>query len=123
MVGDELEPLPITCTADASTCAAIARGIAASCSAPVDLPDEDFLEHFCAVYGGVVGLAACPCGAVPDELLIVEGASHSHSFVSGKCCNEWFVEFYTGYHHHDGIPVEDRATSAWNDAVRGKNKP
>ena len=65
-------------------------------------------------------LARCPCGEVPERLLISEGADMKHAFASGYCCGDWHVEFRTEYKALDGPECAVLAAQAWNEAPRAK---
>lgn len=65
-----------------------------------------------------LSLARCPCGEVPEELILREGESLKYAFAAGGCCDEWHIEFRTNY-----IPLESPqgkalAETAWNKAPR-----
>ena len=68
------------------------------------------------------GLAACPCGKVPDELAIMDGGQGSKwAFASGSCCGEWHIEFRTNYHALDSDACKKLAREAWNGTPRAAN--
>lgn len=46
-------------------------------------------------------LKRCPCGKIPNSLLITEGYNVKWAWVSGDCCNEWNIEFRTNYFRID----------------------
>lgn len=62
-------------------------------------------------------LLSCPCGQFPKELHI-SGEGSKWAFVSGDCCDEWFVEFRTQYHKHDSPECMKLAIIEWNRAQR-----
>lgn len=62
-------------------------------------------------------LKKCPCGDIPESLLIEEGSSCKYSFTCGMCCNEWSVEFRTTY-TNDEDKLMSLAIDAWNSAKR-----
>lgn len=59
----------------------------------------------------------CPCGKQPTKLHIV-GSDAKWKWVSGDCCNEWNVEFRTGYYKDESPELMERAIYAWNYAPR-----
>jgi hypothetical protein len=61
----------------------------------------------------------CPCGQIPDHLIIVDGECAKWAYVSGSCCNEWKVEFRTQYFALDSDECLKLATEAWQEAPRG----
>lgn len=64
----------------------------------------------------MTNLKKCPCGEVPERLVIVEGSTCKYAMVAGGCCNEWHIEFRTGY--ESGDKLMELATAAWNFAPR-----
>lgn len=62
-------------------------------------------------------LRECPCGKVPTKLHIY-GEDAKWKWVSGDCCNEWNIEFRTGYHKVGSKEIMERAIYAWNYAIR-----
>ena len=68
------------------------------------------------------GLAACPCGAIPEELHIMDcGQGGKWAFVYGSCCGDWYVEFRTGYFALDSSECKSLAREAWNKTKRAAN--
>ena len=66
-----------------------------------------------------VNLLRCPCGKIPEELVIVgSGLSSKWANVFGDCCGEWMIEFRSAYNDHDSEECMALATAAWNDAPR-----
>ena len=63
-------------------------------------------------------LFKCPCGKMPSELHISEGATLTYAFVSGNCCNEWMIEFRTDKHTPHSAESMNNALEAWNIASR-----
>jgi hypothetical protein len=68
----------------------------------------------------ILKLARCPCGEVPERLLIVPIQSAKWAMVCGSCCGDWHVEFCTEYKALDSPECTVLAAQAWNDAPRGK---
>lgn len=65
-------------------------------------------------------LAQCPCGRIPDTLIITEsgqGAKYAH--VYGNCCGEWTIEFRTYYQPLNSDKCMELSIYAWNNAPRG----
>ena len=62
-------------------------------------------------------LKACPCGKIPEKLHI-SGNDSKWAWVSAMCCNEWNIEFRTGYYKYNTEECMKLATAAWNDATR-----
>lgn len=63
------------------------------------------------------GINPCPCGITPEYLLITEGKEVLYSYVSGNCCNSWYVMFRTKLPGTDAECMT-LATEAWNNTVR-----
>lgn len=64
-------------------------------------------------------LNKCPCGQIPDSLLIVDNGV-KWAFATGNCCNEWHIEFRTRYNKIDSDECMKLAKEAWNNATRGE---
>ena len=64
-------------------------------------------------------LKPCPCGKVPAELYVTDGATDKWAFVSGDCCDIWSIEFRTQYTY--GRRLQALAEEAWNAAPRAAN--
>jgi hypothetical protein len=62
-------------------------------------------------------LAPCPCGVVPENLLIEMPERAKYGRTMGDCCGEWSVEFRNGYTTDPNLTTE-RARRAWNEAPR-----
>ncbi len=63
-------------------------------------------------------LKPCPCGAVPESLLI-EADAGGNARAAGDCCGRWHVVFT--FNSEQGITVaamESLADQAWNNAPR-----
>lgn len=68
-------------------------------------------------------LAACPCGKVPERLVVDgEGARPKFAWVSGICCHGWDVEFRNQYEPIGSPESDRRAREAWNAAPRAKQE-
>lgn len=63
-------------------------------------------------------LAPCPCGEVPDSLIVCEGRLGSEAMVSGNCCDEWSVEFRINYKDPYSPEGYALAVEAWNGAKK-----
>ena len=64
-------------------------------------------------------LKRCPCGEIPDDLIITEQMSPMNwSWVAGNCCGEWNIEFRSDY--ESGEKLKELAVTAWNSAPRGR---
>ena len=68
-------------------------------------------------------LHPCPCGKVPDELVVVPGHTEKYAFTVGTCCGDWHIEFRTGYFHHESSECLALARAAWNEAGRKEEQP
>lgn len=62
-------------------------------------------------------LKPCPCGKIPDILLISDNGV-KWAYVFGDCCNEWHVEFRTAYNSIESDECMVLAVEAWNLAKR-----
>ena len=66
----------------------------------------------------MVELKGCPCGKVP-EALVIEGQNRQKwQHVAGTCCGTWEVEFRTSYYPNGSPELMELAIAAWNDAPR-----
>jgi hypothetical protein len=64
-------------------------------------------------------LEKCPCGRIPDHLVIVPGGQgEKYRLAVGSCCGEWHVEFPS--HYKDPDECMAFAVQAWNCAARTK---
>ncbi len=61
--------------------------------------------------------APCPCGQVPESLLIEVAQDNKVARAAGNCCATWYVEFLRG-NTVDQQVITDRATKAWDAAPR-----
>jgi hypothetical protein len=74
-------------------------------------------EYMDSSAANMQNLKPCPCGKIPDTLLIADnGAKWAYAF--GDCCNEWHIEFRTAYNPIDSKECMARAVTAWNLADR-----
>lgn len=65
-------------------------------------------------------LAPCPCGIVPEVLLLEmpERAKYGRAIGHGNgCCGEWGIEFRNGY-TADPDESAEKARKAWDKAPR-----
>jgi hypothetical protein len=62
-------------------------------------------------------LKSCPCGETPKSLLLVDNGA-KWAYATGDCCNEWHVEFRTGYNKLESSECMALAIEAWNLATR-----
>jgi hypothetical protein len=62
-------------------------------------------------------LKICPCGEIPKSLLLVDNGV-KWAYATGDCCNEWHVEFRTGYNKLESSECMALAVEAWNLATR-----
>lgn len=62
-------------------------------------------------------LKPCPCGIVPENLLIADNGV-KWAYVYGDCCSNWEVEFRTGYNPIESDECKSLALYAWNHAPR-----
>lgn len=63
-------------------------------------------------------LRKCPCGAIPDEIGIVDDQMmEKYKFCFGSCCAEWMIEFRAEYKLGDEL--QELAEKAWQEANRG----
>ncbi len=68
-------------------------------------------------------LPPCPCGEIPERLRIEgDGDRPKWAMVSGSCCVGWWVEFNNNWRPLDSEGSLRRATEAWTDAPRAKQK-
>lgn len=68
-------------------------------------------------------LKPCPCGKIPEALIIVEnGQGAKWAVASGDCCGEWMIEFRTHYNKFGSKECRDLANAAWNEAPRAQQK-
>ena len=58
-------------------------------------------------------LKKCPCGKVPDRLLVC--INQKYHRVCGDCCGFWEIEF-----RDDHYKSNEKAIEAWNIAPRGE---
>ncbi len=66
-----------------------------------------------------VKLKKCPCGEVPDELIIFDsGHGGKWAYVHGSCCSLWMIELNTLYYDVSSDRCMDFAIEYWNDAER-----
>ena len=65
----------------------------------------------------MVKLKSCPCGETPKSLLLVDNGV-KWAYATGNCCNEWHVEFRTGYNKLESDECMALAVEAWNLATR-----
>jgi hypothetical protein len=75
------------------------------------MTDRDKVEH------EPRQLQPCPCGTIPENLVIEVRERAKYGLVSGSCCSEWHVEFRNGY-TDDNALTTSRAADAWNQAPR-----
>ena len=65
-------------------------------------------------------LACCPCGQIPETLIVAEAAPYvGRGMVMGHCCGKWIVEFLTNGASIGHRENSMRAREAWNAAPRG----
>ena len=67
-------------------------------------------------------LKPCPCGKTPTKLHIAGYEREKWQQVYGDCCEEWMIEFRSGYEMNDSPKLMQYATEAWNDAPRNTTK-
>lgn len=60
---------------------------------------------------------ACPCGAVPTDLIISIPQGSKYGTVAGNCCAIWAMEFKAGY-PRDEKHAAQIGIDAWRDAPR-----
>lgn len=68
--------------------------------------------------GAPTPLAPCPCGKVPERLMIEMPQRAKYGLTMGDCCASWAVEFRNGY-TDDPNKTADLARQAWQEAPRG----
>jgi hypothetical protein len=61
--------------------------------------------------------ARCPCGKVPDAIIVECQERAKWGRVMGNCCAEWSLEFKNNY-MSDPQETQRRASKAWNEAPR-----
>jgi len=59
----------------------------------------------------------CPCGAVPEKLMLQVSEKSKLGFASGSCCDDWKIEFLRG-NATDPEVILDKAQLAWDSARR-----
>lgn len=64
-------------------------------------------------------IAVCPCGQVPEKLIVDDSGHARCALVSGYCCGEWAIGFRTNRSKFDSEENIRRARVAWNAAPRG----
>ena len=65
-------------------------------------------------------LNPCPCGQVPERLIVSDDDVDGCAYVWGSCCGQWKIVFYAG---EDGVNSPEcmaLAREAWNAAPRGE---
>ena len=62
--------------------------------------------------------APCPCGEVPEDLIIRVPQGSKYGTVAGQCCGDWVLEFKAGY-PKSNEELSNQAEVAWNAAPRG----
>ena len=65
-------------------------------------------------------LKPCPCGETPKELHVYDGGKWAYA--SGDCCDDWSVEFRTGYETNQ-TKLKALAAVAWNETPRAQDQP
>lgn len=64
-------------------------------------------------------LKECPCGKIPKKLIISDaGQGGKWAYVGGDCCEDWEIEFATGYYDLKSDECLVRARVCWNIAKR-----
>lgn len=64
-------------------------------------------------------ILACPCGKVPESLVVeANGQGAKWANVYGSCCGEWKIEFRTKYFPLDSPDCMAEALKGWNSAPR-----
>ena len=66
-------------------------------------------------------LKPCPCGETPNELHVDVVAGTKWAYASGDCCDDWSVEFRTGYETNQ-TKLKALAAVAWNETPRAQEK-
>ena len=67
-------------------------------------------------------LKPCPCGKLPEELIVTREHDRSkYAMVSGDCCGEWEIEFRAD-HLTDDVLIKKMANEAWNKAKRTQSQ-
>ena len=64
-------------------------------------------------------LAPCPCGQIPEKLIVDDSGHARCALVAGYCCGEWAIGFRTNRSKFDSEENIRRARVAWNAAPRG----
>ena len=64
-------------------------------------------------------IARCPCGEVPERLVIQPDGGGKWASASGDCCGYWSIEFRANYKAPDSPECIALAARAWHDAPRG----
>lgn len=67
-------------------------------------------------------LAPCPCGMIPDKLIITDnGHGAKWAIAAGSCCGDWMIEFRTNYEPFESDKCMELAITAWNTNPRGNS--
>ena len=68
-------------------------------------------------------LKDCPCGKTPKNLIITgAGQGGKWAYVGGDCCEDWEIEFRTGYNNLESDECKIFAKDSWNEAKRASFK-
>jgi hypothetical protein len=63
-------------------------------------------------------LKPCPCGKVPEKLIISEGNTYRWRQISGSCCGEWEIESQRIPYQATETEVYELCAETWNQATR-----
>jgi len=64
-----------------------------------------------------ITLAPCPCGEVPDGLIMECSERAKIGRAAGQCCGSWYVEYLNRF-EGDQNKMLVNAVKAWNDSPR-----
>lgn len=64
-----------------------------------------------------IPLTACPCGQVPETLMVELAPRSKLGKVQGDCCGYWIIEFKAAF-NETPQQVAIRAKTAWQAALR-----
>ena len=63
-------------------------------------------------------LRVCPCGEVPENLVVEIQSNGKYGYVFGTCCGQWLIEFRNGMSKEPETTAK-RAQAAWTAGPRG----
>jgi len=64
-----------------------------------------------------ITLAPCPCGEVPNGLIMECSERAKFGRAAGQCCGSWYIEYFNRF-ESDQNKMLAYAVTAWNDSPR-----